>query len=68
MGGVSPRQPGRWGHTGVMRVVGLLRGVNLGPSRKLKMAELRAAVALFTLLPLPVTGHATSWRWPETKT
>jgi uncharacterized protein (DUF1697 family) len=28
-----------------MRVVGLLRGVNLGPSRSLKMAELRAAVA-----------------------
>jgi uncharacterized protein (DUF1697 family) len=28
-----------------MRVVGLLRGVNLGPSRKLKMADLRAAVA-----------------------
>jgi uncharacterized protein (DUF1697 family) len=27
-----------------MRVVGLLRGVNLGPSRKLKMADLRAAV------------------------
>ncbi|TDQ05117.1 copper resistance D family protein [Labedaea rhizosphaerae] len=24
-------------------------------------AELRAAVALFTLLPLPVTGHAGSW-------
>ena len=32
------------GHTGAMRVVGLLRGVNLGPSRKLKMADLRAAV------------------------
>jgi uncharacterized protein (DUF1697 family) len=28
-----------------MRVVGLLRGVNLGPSRRLKMADLRAAVA-----------------------
>jgi uncharacterized protein (DUF1697 family) len=27
-----------------MRVVGLLRGVNLGPSRKLKMADLRAVV------------------------
>ena len=27
-----------------MRVVGLLRGVNLGPSRRLKMADLRAAV------------------------
>jgi len=25
-------------------------------------AELRAAVALFALLPLPVTGHATNWR------
>ena len=31
-------------HTGAMRVVGLLRGVNLGPCRKLKMADLRAAV------------------------
>ena len=31
-------------NTGRMRVVGLLRGVNLGPSRKLKMADLRAAV------------------------
>ena len=31
-------------HTGAMRVVGLLRGVNLGPSRRLKMADLRAAV------------------------
>ena len=31
-------------HTGAMRVVGLLRGVNLGPSRQLKMADLRAAV------------------------
>jgi putative copper resistance protein D len=28
-------------------------------------AELRAAVALFALLPLPVTGHATSWRWQD---
>jgi putative copper resistance protein D len=28
-------------------------------------AELRAAVALFALLPLPVTGHATDWRWHE---
>jgi putative copper resistance protein D len=28
-------------------------------------AELRAAVALFTLLPLPVTGHATNWRWHD---
>jgi putative copper resistance protein D len=28
-------------------------------------AELRAAVALFALLPLPVTGHATSWRWHD---
>jgi uncharacterized protein (DUF1697 family) len=27
-----------------MRVVGLLRGVNLGPSRTLRMADLRAAV------------------------
>ena len=27
-----------------MRVVGLLRGVNLGPSRRLRMADLRAAV------------------------
>ena len=27
-----------------MRVVGLLRGVNLGPSRRLQMADLRAAV------------------------
>ena len=27
-----------------MRVVGLLRGVNLGPNRRLKMADLRAAV------------------------
>ena len=27
-----------------MRVVALLRGVNLGPSRKLKMSDLRAAV------------------------
>ncbi|MGB3443467.1 MAG: CopD family protein [Actinophytocola sp.] len=27
--------------------------------------ELRAAVALFALLPLPVTGHATSWRWQD---
>jgi uncharacterized protein (DUF1697 family) len=27
-----------------MRVVGLLRGVNLGPTRRLKMAELRTAV------------------------
>ena len=31
-------------NTGGMRVVGLLRGVNLGPSRKLKMADLRAVV------------------------
>lgn len=28
-------------------------------------AELRAAVALFALLPLPVTGHATDWRWHD---
>jgi len=28
-------------------------------------AELRAAVALFALLPLPVTGHATDWRWQD---
>ncbi|MBM7771079.1 putative copper resistance protein D [Actinokineospora baliensis] len=28
-------------------------------------AELRAAVALFALLPLPVTGHATNWRWHD---
>lgn len=28
-------------------------------------AELRAAVALFALLPLPVTGHATTWRWQD---
>jgi putative copper resistance protein D len=28
-------------------------------------AELRAAVALFALLPLPVTGHASGWRWHD---
>ncbi|ONI72770.1 copper resistance protein CopD [Actinosynnema sp. ALI-1.44] len=28
-------------------------------------AELRAAAALFTLLPLPVTGHATDWSWRD---
>ncbi|SDC78449.1 copper resistance D family protein [Actinokineospora iranica] len=28
-------------------------------------AELRAAVALFALLPLPVTGHATNWQWHD---
>lgn len=28
-------------------------------------AELRAAVALFALLPLPVTGHATDFRWQD---
>ncbi|TCO64615.1 copper resistance D family protein [Actinocrispum wychmicini] len=28
-------------------------------------AELRAAAALFTLLPLPVTGHATNWSWQD---
>jgi putative copper resistance protein D len=28
-------------------------------------AELRAAAALFTLLPLPVTGHATNWTWHD---
>ena len=28
-------------------------------------AELRAAIALFTLLPLPVTGHAANWRWHD---
>lgn len=28
-------------------------------------SELRAAVALFALLPLPVTGHATDWRWQD---
>ncbi|MFL6142704.1 MAG: CopD family protein [Labedaea sp.] len=28
-------------------------------------AELRASVALFALLPLPVTGHATGWRWHD---
>ncbi|RSM60263.1 copper resistance protein CopD [Kibdelosporangium aridum] len=28
-------------------------------------AELRAAAALFTLLPLPVTGHATDWSWHD---
>jgi putative copper resistance protein D len=28
-------------------------------------AELRAATALFALLPLPVTGHATNWRWQD---
>jgi copper resistance protein D len=27
--------------------------------------ELRAAVALFALLPLPVTGHATTWQWHD---
>jgi len=28
-------------------------------------AELRTAVALFALLPLPVTGHATNFRWQD---
>jgi copper resistance protein D len=28
-------------------------------------AELRAAVALFALLPLPVTGHASNFRWHD---
>ena len=28
-------------------------------------AELRAAVALFALLPMPVTGHATDFRWQD---
>lgn len=28
-------------------------------------AELRAAAALFALLPLPVTGHAANWRWHD---
>ncbi|MBP2321795.1 putative copper resistance protein D [Kibdelosporangium banguiense] len=28
-------------------------------------AELRAAAAMFTLLPLPVTGHATNWTWHD---
>ncbi|OLF06318.1 copper resistance protein CopD [Actinophytocola xinjiangensis] len=28
-------------------------------------AELRAAVAMFGLLPLPVTGHATNFRWHD---
>jgi copper resistance protein D len=28
-------------------------------------AELRAAAALFTLLPLPVTGHAADWSWHD---
>lgn len=28
-------------------------------------AELRTAVALFALLPLPVTGHAMDFRWPD---
>lgn len=28
-------------------------------------AELRTAVALFTMLPLPVTGHATNWQWHD---
>lgn len=28
-------------------------------------AELRAAAALFTLLPLPVTGHAMDWTWHD---
>jgi putative copper resistance protein D len=28
-------------------------------------AELRVAVALFALLPLPVTGHAANWRWHD---
>lgn len=28
-------------------------------------AELRTAVAMLTLLPLPVTGHATNWRWHD---
>lgn len=28
-------------------------------------AELRTAVALFALLPLPVTGHATNFRWHD---
>ncbi|MET0234881.1 MAG: CopD family protein [Kibdelosporangium sp.] len=28
-------------------------------------AELRAAAALFTVLPLPVTGHATNWTWHD---
>jgi copper resistance protein D len=28
-------------------------------------AELRAAAALFALLPLPVTGHATNWNWHD---
>jgi len=45
MGHLAREQPGEPGHTGAMRAVGLLRGVNLGPSRTLRMAELRAAVA-----------------------
>ncbi|MFE0025082.1 copper resistance D family protein [Amycolatopsis sp. NPDC059021] len=28
-------------------------------------AELRAAVSLLALLPLPVTGHAMDWRWHD---
>lgn len=28
-------------------------------------AELRVALGLFTLLPLPVTGHASNWRWHD---
>lgn len=28
-------------------------------------AELRIVIALFALLPIPVTGHASNWRWHD---
>lgn len=49
----------------VMALVSLalaVGSIRLGESMP---AELRAAVALFALLPLPVTGHATNWRWHD---
>jgi uncharacterized protein (DUF1697 family) len=42
--GADRQRNNRPRHTGTMRVVGLLRGVNLGASRRLRMADLRAAV------------------------
>ncbi|HEU5473174.1 MAG TPA: CopD family protein [Actinophytocola sp.] len=39
-----------------------LAGMRVGESVP---AELCTAVALFGLLPLPVTGHSTTWRWHD---
>jgi putative copper resistance protein D len=50
---------------GVVAIVSFVLSIWAVRSGDAVPAELRAAVALFALLPLPVTGHATDFRWQD---